>query len=80
MTEAQLKSFPQFRSLPIFDEHDEHSAAITSPARGYSRVRPCPTVQSVKDSLSDAKLVPLGALRTQTDGGAVVVALFGEKD
>jgi hypothetical protein len=76
MTEAQLKSFPAFRALPIFDESDQNASSITPPRA----VRECSTIQQVEESLRDAGLIPLGALRASQPGGSIVVAYFGERD
>jgi hypothetical protein len=79
MTEGQLRSFPPFRSLPIYDECDAASTAVTGLRGPYRRVRECPTVQAVKDGLADPRLVALGGLRVPADGGSIVVAYFGEQ-
>jgi hypothetical protein len=76
MTEAQLKSFPAFRTLPVYDESDQNASSITPP-RG---MRECSTIQQVEECLRDAGLKPLGALRASHPGGVVVVAYFGERD
>jgi hypothetical protein len=74
MTEAQLKSFPAFRHLPVFDESDQNASSITPP-RG---IRECSTMQQVEECLKDDRLKPLGALRASQPGGAIVVAYFGD--
>jgi hypothetical protein len=79
VTESQLLAIPEFRSLPVFNEGDERSVAITFPPTDsrYQSVRECWTLQEVQDALKDSRLVPLGALRAGDDGGKVVVAYFG---
>jgi len=72
MTEAQLKSFPAFRDLPIYDEGDEQAIAITS----QRYLRECSTIHQVQECLFDARLVPLGALRAGGSNQPVVVAYF----
>jgi hypothetical protein len=78
VTETQLLAIPEFKSLPIFDESDERSAAITSASTDgiYHGVRECWTLHEVQDALKDPRLAPLGALRA---GGSrqIVVAYFG---
>jgi hypothetical protein len=78
VTEAQLLAIPEFATLPVYDESDERSAAITSaPNDGpYPRVRECWTLREVQDGLKDSRLVPLGALRAGGDR-QIVVAYFG---
>lgn len=79
MTEAQLLAIPEFKILPVYDESDERSVAITSAhADGpYQGVQECWTVSEVQDALKSPRLVPLGALRAEIGGGTVVVAYFG---
>jgi hypothetical protein len=81
MTESQLLLFPQFRSLPVYDESDERSNTIAAaPGAGlYVCVRECSTLREVEECLRNPRLVPLGALRAGADGNRVVVAYFGEK-
>ena len=76
MTEAQLKSFPAFKNLPIYDESDQGANAITRP----KGVRECSTIQQVEECLQDVQLIPLGALRAAHANGTIVVAYFGERD
>jgi hypothetical protein len=78
VTETQLLAIPEFKSLPILDESDERSAAITSASTDgiYQGVRECWTLRDVRDALKDPRLVPLGALRAGGDG-QIVVAYFG---
>jgi hypothetical protein len=76
MTEAQFRSIPAFQSLPIYDEHDELSIAVSHPA-AYQRIRECVTVADVEGCLRDQGLVPLGALRAPGDGSPIVIAYFG---
>ena len=78
MTEAQLKRFAPFQDLPIYDESDPRSDAITAPAK-YRSIRECSTLGQVQDCFRDGRLVPLGALRCGTGNGAIVVAYFGER-
>jgi hypothetical protein len=78
MTEAQLKSFPQFKALPIYDEADPKATTVaTAAGSGYGAVRECVTLQQVAECLADRGLVPLGGLRAGVNGGQVVVAYFG---
>ena len=81
MTEAQLRSFPAFQRLPVYDEKDQRADTITTAFTSgpYRRVRECSTLAEVEACLKDARLVALGALRTEPDGDAVVVAYFGER-
>jgi hypothetical protein len=80
MTEAQLQQFPAFQSLPVYDECDERANTITSaPLSGkYSCVCECVNLQDVERCLANPRLVPLGALRSGSDGNQVV-AYFGER-
>lgn len=79
MTEAQLLTISEFKSLPIFDESDEQSTTITYiPNDGrYHSIRECWTLPDVLASLKNPRLVPLGAIRAGIDGKQVVVAYFG---
>ena len=79
MTEAQLQTLPEFKTLPVYDESDERSATLTSAHTDgtYQGVRECWTLREVQDGLKNPRLVPLGALRAATGGGPVVVAYFG---
>jgi hypothetical protein len=81
MTEEQLKAIKEFKTLPVYDEHDARANALTSPhaAGGYRSIRECATFQEVMDCLKDSRLIPLGGLRARDGGGPVVVAYFGEK-
>lgn len=81
MTEAQLRLFPGFRTLPIYDESDERADSITAAvADGKPRtVRECTTLKEVEDCLTDPKLMPLGGLRVGDDGKQAVVAYFAER-
>ncbi len=86
MTEAQLKSFRAFRSLPFYDADDVRSGALTAADGGpYGRVRTCATLRQVDDCLHAPRLVPLGGLRADDhdptvpgQGSPAVVAVFGE--
>ena len=80
MTEAQPKSFLEFKTLPSYDERDERANSITTAATGpYRRIRECTTLQAVEECLKDRRLVPLGGLRTGDGDQQVAVAYFGEK-
>jgi hypothetical protein len=81
MTEAQLKSFPAFKTLPIYDESDERANSITSVfgAGKYPNVRECQTLSDVEQCLKDPRYVPLGGLRANTADGPIAVAYFGER-
>jgi hypothetical protein len=76
MTEEQLRAFPAFRTLPVYDEADERADAITF-GKGR-KVRECTTVAEVETCLKDPRLVPLGGLRVGLNGQAGVVVYFGE--
>ena len=76
MTETQLKLFPAFQSIPVYDENDERShSLVTGMGKG---VRECPTLAEVEECLANPKLVPLGAVRVGEDGKRAVVVYFGE--
>jgi len=81
MTEAQLRLFPVFRTLPLYDESDPRADQITTVAGAgnYRAIRECATLQEVETCLKDSRLVPLGALRGGGSGGQVVLAYFGEQ-
>ena len=81
MTEAQLKVYPEFRALPIFDESDKRADTITtvSGAGNYRSIRECWTLFEVEECLKNPKFVPLGGLRAGNSGAPIVVAYFGEK-
>jgi hypothetical protein len=80
VTETQLLLFPEFRSLPVYDECDPRADVLTNAGvAGYERIRECPTLQDVKARLKDGRCVPLGALRAGPPGRQVVVAYFGER-
>jgi hypothetical protein len=81
MTEAQLKSFPAFRNLPIYDESDERANSITTVlgAAQYPNIRECLTLSEVEQCLKDPRYVPLGGLRATTADGPIAVAYFGER-
>lgn len=76
MIEAQLRLFPAFQSLPIYDEGDERADAITSGCG--APVRECLTMREVEECLATPGLVPLGGLRVESGGRPVVVAYFKE--
>ena len=73
MTEEQLRAFPPFRVLPVYDESDERSHALAT-RRGS--VRECTTLLQVEECLANPKLVPRGAVRVGPSGRQVVVAYF----
>lgn len=75
MTEEQLRAFPRFRSLPVYDESDEQSHALST---GRGEVRECTTVAQVEECLANPNLAPRGAVRTGVSGRWVVVVYFGE--
>ena len=79
MTEAQLKSFPAFRQLPIYAEHDPRTNSIATVAgsKQYRRICECATIEQVENCLKDARWVPLGAVRAGSDEEPIVVAYFG---
>ena len=81
MTEAQLRLFPVFQALPLYDESDPRADRITTAAgagHSYRAIRECATLQEVEDCLKDPRLVPLGGLRAGLNGRAAVVVYFGE--
>ena len=73
MTEEQLRVFPSFRDLPIYDETDPRAGTIV---RNHSKE--CCTLEEVEKYICDKSLKPLGALRAGPVGQSVVVAYFGE--
>jgi len=75
MTESQLKSFPSFKDLPIYDESDARANSIVS----RPEIRECSTIQQVEDCIHDPHLIPLGGLRAKTNGGHIVIAYFGRR-
>ena len=80
MTEPQLRAFPAFRGLPVYDESDQQADTITTPGAGpYQSIRECTTIQQIQEALKDPGLVPLGGIRVTGVGGQVVIAYFGEK-
>jgi hypothetical protein len=79
MTEEQLKAFPAFRALPVYDESDARSDFLTKPPAGFRRIHECATLDEVLRCLKQTQFVPLGGLRATTSDGPVVVAYFGEK-
>jgi hypothetical protein len=81
MTETQLKAFLEFKTLPVYDEHDARANSITAVAAAgpYRRIRECTTLQEVEECLKDRRLVPLGGLRTGDGDKQVAIAYFGEK-
>jgi hypothetical protein len=78
MTEEQLRAFPAFKTLPVYDESDERADAITSGAGIGQKIRECLTMAEVEECLKNPKLVPLGGLRAGPDGRKTVVVYFGE--
>lgn len=79
MTEDQLKAIPAFAALPTYDESDARADSLTQAHDGFRGIRECGTLDDVLRHLRNAQFVPLGSLRAKGDGGAVVVAYFGEK-
>jgi hypothetical protein len=80
VTEAQLKTFAPFQSLPVYDESDPQASSIATVAgaRSFRAIHECSTLRQVQSCLRQSDLVPLGALRADANG-QVVVAYFGEK-
>ena len=74
MTETQLRRFPAFGTLPVYDESDERTHAFTT-GPGKS-VRECATRAEVEECLANPKLAPLGAVRCGEAGKQVVVVYF----
>ena len=77
MTEDQLKGFPPFQILPVYDESDPRADTITH-GGGSQKVRECTTVVEVEDCLKNPTLLPLGAIRVKHNGRDAVVVYFGE--
>jgi hypothetical protein len=79
MTETQLRLFPAFQTLPVYDERDEQRSHSLTAGLGKSKsVRECVTMAEVEECLANPKLVPLGAVRAGADGKQVVIVYFGE--
>ena len=78
MTESQLRLFPTFQTLPVYDESDERSHSLTAGMGKSKSVRECATMAEVEACLKNPKLVPLGAVRAGEDGNEVVIVYFGE--
>ncbi len=78
MTEEQLRAFPAFKALPVYDERDPRADGITSGAGPGRRLRECTTMAEVEAYLKTPRLVPLGGLRVGPAGRAVVVVYFAE--
>lgn len=79
MTEDQLKAIPAFARLPVYDESDARSDALTKPSNGFQGIRECSTLDEVLRHLRDSNYVPLGGLKAWVNGGPVVVAYFAQK-
>lgn len=76
MTEPQLKRFPAFQTLPVYDESDERSHSLTT---GMGKgVRECVTMAEVEECLANPKLVPVGAVRVGKAGKHAVVVYFSQ--
>ena len=76
MTEEQIRAFPAFKPLPVYDESDPRADTIT---HGVGRkIRECTTMREVEECLTNPKLMPLGGLRVGKVGRAPVVVYFGE--
>jgi hypothetical protein len=76
MTDQQLRAFPAFKTLPVYDESDARADLITT-SHGM-KVREATTMAEVAASLQNPRLVPLGGLRVGPVGQQVVVVYFGE--
>jgi hypothetical protein len=77
VTETQLKLYPAFRTIPVYDESDERSHSLTTGLGNGRTVRECATMAEVEECLANPRLVPLGAVRAGNDGSQVVVVYFG---
>jgi hypothetical protein len=77
MTEQQLRAFPAFKSLPVYDESDVRANRITSGLGRSGKIVECTTILEVEECLQDLKLVPLGGLIVGPVGRKVIVAYFG---
>ena len=76
MTDQQLRAFPAFKTLPVYDESDGRADTLT---HGVGRkVRECATMAEVEACLANPRLIPLGALRAGPDGQRIVVVYFAE--
>jgi hypothetical protein len=78
VTETQLKLFPAFKGLPVYEESDERSHSLTTGMGKGKNVRECSTLAEVETCLANPKLVPLGGVRAGEDGRKVVVVYFVE--
>ena len=78
MTETQLKLYPVFRTLPVYDESDERSHSLPKRPGAGQGARECTTLAEVETCLANPKLTPLGAVRCGDDGKKVVVVYFAE--
>ena len=78
MSEDQLRLFPAFKALPVYDESDERSHSLAAGLGRGQAVRECTTVAEVQECLKNPKLVPLGGVRCGPPGQRVVVVYFGE--
>jgi hypothetical protein len=78
MTEDQLRAFPPFKVLPVYDESDVRANDITSGQGRSGKLKECTTIAEVENCLKDPNLVPLGGLRVGPNGQKVIVAYFGE--
>jgi hypothetical protein len=76
MTETQLRLFPAFKTLPVYDESDERSHSFTT---GMGKgIRECVTMTEVEECLANPKLVPVGAVRVGETGKNAVVVYFSQ--
>jgi hypothetical protein len=78
VTEEQLRLFPAFKTLPVYDESDERSHSLTTGIGDGRSVRECLTLAEVEECLASPKLVPLGAVRTGAIGKQAVVVYFSQ--
>lgn len=76
MTEAQYKLYPQFETLPVYDESDDRCHTFT--LGDGNGIRECVSVAEVEAHLANPAFTPLGAIRVAHDGSAAVVVFFGE--
>jgi hypothetical protein len=76
MTEDQLRLFPAFRTMPIFDERDPRCHEFAAGAGDGRRIHECTRMDEVERCLANPRLVPLGGVRAGANGRQRVVVYF----
>ena len=76
MTEEQLRLFPAFRTLPIYDESDPRCHELVTGAGDGRRIHECARMDEVEKCLANPRLVPLGGVRAGLNGRRTVVVYF----